>query len=237
MAASCGQPTIPKEGPPSGSLFPAAMTEKRQAAHEPTVHIVDDDAGVRKALALLMHSAGLQVQTYESARDFLDRYDPGHPGCMILDIRMPGMSGLDLQQELVTRHDPIPIIILSGHGDIPMAVRAIKAGALDFIEKPFQNGTLLSLVETGLERDRAARAKGARRHDIAGRLARLTPREREVMEHLVHGELSKVAAAELGISPRTVEIHRAHILKKLGVRSISEVVRMTLQVQGKTNDS
>jgi len=208
------------------------MTETRQPGHEPTVHIVDDDPGVRKALALLMRSAGLRVQTYQSARDFLDRYDPDRPGCMILDIRMPGMSGLELQQELVARHEPIPIIILSGHGDIPMAVRAIKGGALDFIEKPFQNGTLLSLVAAGLARDRAARAERARRHDIARRLALLTPRERQVMEHLVHGELSKVAAAELGISTRTVEIHRARILKKLGVRSISEVVRMTLEVQG-----
>jgi len=213
------------------------MRKKPQPGHEPTVHIVDDDAGVRKALALLVCSAGLRTQTYESAHDFLDRYEPGQPGCMILDIRMPGMSGLELQQELVMRQNPIPIIILTGHGDIPMAVRAIKAGALDFIEKPFQNGTLLSLVETGLERDRAARAEYARRRDIDRRLARLTPREREVMEHLVHGALSKVVAAELGISPRTVEIHRARILKKLGVRSISEVVRMTLQAQGQTNGS
>ena len=199
------------------------------------MHIVDDDPGVRKALALLMRSAGLQAQPYESAQDFLDRYEPGQPGCMILDIRMPGMSGLELQQELVARHDPIPIIILTGHGDIPMAVRAIKAGALDFIEKPFQNGTLLSLVETGLKRDRTARAEYSRLRDIDRRLARLTPREREVMEHLIHGELSKVAAAELGISPRTVEIHRARILKKLGVRSIAEIVRMTLQVKSQTN--
>jgi len=144
---------------------------------------------------------------------------------------MPGMSGLELQQELVMRQDPIPIIILTGHGDIPMAVRAIKAGALDFIEKPFQNGTLLSLVKIGLERDRALREQRARRDVIEDRLARLTPREREVMEHLAHGELSKVAAADLGISPRTVEIHRARILKKLAVRSISEVVRMILEVQ------
>jgi FixJ family two-component response regulator len=211
------------------------MRKKPQPGHEPTVHIVDDDPGVRKALALLMRSAGLQAQPYESAQDFLDRYEPGQPGCMILDIRMPGMNGLELQQELVARHEPMPIIILTGHGDIPMAVRAIKAGALDFIEKPFQNGTLLSLVETGLKQDRTARAEYARLRDIDRRLARLTPREREVMEHLIHGELSKVAAAELGISPRTVEIHRARILKKLGVRSISEVVHMTLQVQDQTN--
>lgn len=215
------------------------MPKKRESEPEPTVHIVDDDPGVRKALALLMCSAGLQAQTYESAQDFLDRYEPGRLGCVILDIRMPGMSGLELQQELVARRDPIPIIILTGHGDIPMAVRAIKAGALDFIEKPFQNGTLLSLVSTGLERDRAAREERARHEAIANRLARLTPREREVMEHLIHGELSKVAAAELGISPRTVEIHRARILEKLGVRSISEVVRITLlyQPEGKAHET
>ncbi len=193
-----------------------------------TVHIVDDDAGVRRALALLMKSAGLHAQTHASAREFLSRYDPAEPGCIVLDIRMPGMTGLELQATLLARHDPIPVIILTGHGDIPMAVRAMKAGAVDFIEKPFQHGQLLALVEKSLERGEAARKEQAHRAEILQRLARLTPRERQVMEQLVQGKLNKVIAADLGISTRTVEIHRARIMRKLGARSLSTVARMAI---------
>jgi FixJ family two-component response regulator len=198
------------------------------------VHVVDDDAAVRKALSLLMRSAGLQTTTYASAEEFLARYAPGAPGCIVLDIRMPGMSGLELQQTLAARRCATPIIMLTGHGSVPMAVRAMKAGAVDFLEKPFQAGSLLALVEKSLQRDARMRREQTRRAEVAQRLARLTPREREVMAHLVLGKMNKAIAADLGISTRTVEIHRARIMRKLGVRSLAALMRLALSVEAGT---
>ena len=199
--------------------------------HDATVHVVDDDPGVRKALSLLMRSAGLHAETYASALDFLRRYDPTGPGCIVLDIRMPGMSGLELQQALAARRDRTPVIILTGHADVPVAVRAMKAGAIDVINKPFQNGNVLAAVDAGLKRDARLREQQVRREQAAERLHRLTPREREVMEHLLQGKLNKVIAAELGISTRTVEIHRARIMRKMRARSLSTLVQMVLTVR------
>jgi FixJ family two-component response regulator len=217
------------------------MMMQHTARHpEPTVHIVDDDASVRKALSLLVRSAGLRAETYASAREFLYRYRPDGPDCLVLDIRMPEMDGLELQAVLTENGDPIPIIMVSGQGDIPMAVRAIKQGALDFIEKPFPQGRLLQLVKLALDRDEQEHTRHARcadiqehtRHarcaDIAQRMASLTRREQDVLGGLVQGKQSKVVAAELGISSRTVEAHRAHILRKLGACSLPELVRMIL---------
>ena len=204
------------------------MTHLTPHQTEPTVHIVDDDVSVRKALSLLVRSAGLRAETYASAREFLYRYRPDGPDCLVLDIRMPEMDGLELQAVLAENGDPIPIIMVSGQADIPMAVRAIKRGALDFIEKPFPQGRLLQLVKLALDRDEQAHARHVRYADINQRMASLTRREQDVLGGLVQGKQSKVVAAELGISSRTVEAHRAHILHKLGACSMSELVRMIL---------
>ncbi len=195
---------------------------------ESTVHIVDDDQAVRSSLLLLMRSAGHKAAAFESAQAFLESGAAYDPGCLILDVRMPGMSGLELQEYLMARGLCIPVIILTGHGDVPMAVRALKAGAVDFIEKPFKNQALLERVEHGLRLDRQRRREERRSIEISRRLARLTPREKEVMQGLVDGKTNKAIAAELGISTRTVEAHRARTMEKLQVRSLSEIVRLAL---------
>lgn len=207
------------------------MPQMSSPPRAPTVHVVDDDAAVRKALSLLMKSAGLRANTYASAEEFLAHYEPSEPGCLVLDIRMAGMSGLELQQTLAARQCTIPIIILTGHGNVPMAVRAMKAGAVDFLEKPFQEGSLLALVEKSLQQDARRRREQNRRAAATKRLARLTPREHEVMQHLIQGKMSKVIAADLGISTRTVEIHRGRIMHKLGVRSLSALIRLALTAE------
>jgi FixJ family two-component response regulator len=198
---------------------------------KPTVHVVDDDTGVCKSISLLLRSAGLQAVTYASGEEFLHRYRADGPACLILDVRLSAMSGLELQSILATQGIPIPIIMISGQGDIPMAVSAIQQGALDFVEKPFARGRLLELV-------RLALAKDAREHDWQGRCAevrkhmkKLTRREHSVLQGLLQGKQNKQVAAELGISARTVEAHRAHILRKLGVRSLAVLLRMPLSVQ------
>ena len=197
--------------------------------NDPVVHIVDDEAALRGALALLARSVGLKAQTYASASEFLDAYRPGGTGCLLVDVRMPGMSGIDLLERLRTVEGALPAIVMTGHGDVPVAVRAMRAGAIDFIEKPFQDQHLLDLIHEGirLSADRAARrtALAAARE----RIAVLTPREREVLDFLVEGRLNKVIADRLGISPRTVELHRAHIMDKTGARSLSALVRLALK--------
>jgi two-component system response regulator FixJ len=195
-----------------------------------TVYIVDDDEPIRKSLGLLMKSAGYRAVSCASAQEFLDRFDSQSPGCVVLDVRMPGMSGLELQQLLADRGSPVPVIIMTGHGDVAMAVRAMKAGARDFIEKPFDNQALLDRIAEAL-----ADAEQQQLHDeeletARARLGLLTPRERETMELLVAGKLNKQVAADLNISVRTVESHRAKIMDKLQVRSLSELVRLSLTV-------
>lgn len=203
---------------------------------EPTISVVDDEADIRDSLRLLMRSVGLKSETFASAQEFLGAYDPSRPGCLILDVRMPGMSGPELQEKLRKNEINIPIIIITGHGDVPTAVRTMKAGAIDVIEKPSSDQLLLDRVQQALERDATDRKERAERERIAARHARLTPREREVMEGIVDGKLNKVIAADLGLSTRTVEIHRSRIMEKMQVRSVSNLVQMVLSVRGDGNE-
>lgn len=197
-------------------------------ALEPIVFVVDDDQAVRDSLRWLVESIGVRVQTYASAPDFLADYHPDQPGCIILDVRMPGMSGLDLH-ERICRDDPaLPIIFITGHGDVPMAVRAMKAGAIDFIAKPFNDQALLDRVQQAIERDTLNRSRTAERREIHTRWARLTPREREVMEMVVSGHSNKTIAAHLGVSSKTVEAHRAKFMEKMQASSIPDLMRLTL---------
>ncbi|MGN2393191.1 response regulator transcription factor [Pelomicrobium sp. G1] len=193
-----------------------------------TVYIVDDDPAVRDAIRCLVESVGLKAETFSSAAEFLNAYRPNMVGCLILDVRMAGMSGLALQEELVRSGSRLPIIIITGHGDIPMAVQAVKRGALDFLEKPFRNQTLLDRINEALKLDAARREQEAQLSHIESRLAMLTAREREVLELLIEGKTSKEIARKLDLSPRTVETHRAHIMEKLGTSSLPELVRVVL---------
>jgi FixJ family two-component response regulator len=193
-----------------------------------TVFILDDDASMRDSLRWLIQSVGLPVEAYASATDFLAKYDPERSGCLVLDVRMRGMSGLELQEELARRGITIPVIIVTGHADVPMAVRAMKSGALDFLEKPFSDQALLDRIQRAIEIDRNARRSRDERADVLSRLSVLTRREREIVDLLVDGKANKEIAAELGLSTRTVEGHRAHIMDKVGATSFAELVRMTL---------
>lgn len=193
-----------------------------------TVFVVDDDRAVRDSLALLVQSVGLEVETFAGAGEFLDAYRPDRPGCLITDIRMPGMSGLDLQERLTEDGYHIPVIVLTGFGDVPAAVRALKGGAVDFVEKPFNPQALLDLVQQAIARDTELRQQAAREADVAERVALLTPREQEVMALVVAGKANKVVAIDLAISERTVELHRGRIMKKMQARSLAELMRIVL---------
>ncbi len=195
---------------------------------EPVVFVVDDDRAMRDSLRWLLDSVGLPVRTYATAADFLADHDPAQPGCLILDVRMPGMSGLDLQAELTRRGVELPTIIITGHAEVPMAVRAVKAGAIDFIEKPFSDQLLLDRVRQALALDRGAREVRSRREDACQRLAALTAREREVLHLVVAGKANKEIAFELGVSPKTIEVHRAHVMSKMQVDSLAELIRIAL---------
>lgn len=195
-----------------------------------TVFIIDDDEAVRDSLSWLMKSAGLHAETFDSADAFLDGYKEHRPGCLILDIRMPGMNGLELQAELKRRDFRLPIIVISGHADVPMAVRALKAGAFDFIEKPFNDELLLDLVQRALEQYRKQREDMAETDAWRARIASLTPREREVLDLVVEGASNKQISAELGVSLKTVEAHRAKVMDKLQAESLSHLVRMAVSV-------
>ena len=196
---------------------------------EATVFIVDDDQGVREAVSLLMESIGLAAEVYPSAQAYLAAFDPTRPGCLVLDVRMRGMSGLELQQRLAAEPLHPPIVIITGHGDVPMAVRAVQAGAVDFIEKPFNDQVLLDAVHRALQRDAEMRGQAMRLADIKDRLQRLTPREREILDLIVAGRRNKLIAADLGISQSTVEAHRAKVMEKLEARSLSDLMRLVLQ--------
>jgi two-component system response regulator FixJ len=191
------------------------------------IFVVDDDNDVRDSIRILLESADYAVKDYGSAREFLaDKSTPGH--CLIADIRMPEMDGLTLQEEVVKQKRGLPVVIITGHGDVPLAVRAMKAGAVDFIEKPFDDEMLLSSIRRALEIGNKTRSEAAEASAAERLLALLTPRERTVLEQLVVGRSNKVAAHELGISPRTIEIHRAHIMDKMNARSLSDLVRISL---------
>jgi two-component system, LuxR family, response regulator FixJ len=197
---------------------------------KPTVFIVDDDAAVRDALKFLMRSVGHTVETFGSALDFLNAYSDDRPGCLVLDIRMPGLSGLELQDKLVEQRAIVPIIFITGHGDVPMAVEAMQAGAMDFIQKPFRDQDLLDRINQALERDAANRQALREANAIRERLASLTPREREVMDLVVQGKANKVIAGDLDLSQRTVEIHRARVMEKMNASSLAHLVRMVIEV-------
>ncbi|KAA5542715.1 response regulator transcription factor [Roseiconus nitratireducens] len=190
------------------------------------VYIIDDDQSVRTAKARLLKSVGLGVQTFGSAREFLDHDRADVPGCLLLDVRMPGLSGLDLQQELVARKVDLPIVFMSAHGDIPMSVRAIKAGAVDFLPKPVDDQVLLDAVGQAIDAHVLERRANAELSDIHARIESLTPREREVLMLVTEGLINKQIASRLGISLPTVKIHRRHLMEKMGVASVAELVRM-----------
>ncbi len=195
---------------------------------KPTIFILDDDKAVRDSLKDLLESAGLSVETHGSGRAFLDTFDPRRGGCLLLDLRMPDMNGLEVQERLAAKGSTLPIIMVTAHGDIPMAVRAIKAGAANFIEKPFREEVILDSVRMAIEPGQETCAKAFPVDDIRARIGSLTPREREVLDQLIIGQPNKVAAFHLEISPRTVEIYRARVLEKMQARSLPHLVRMTL---------
>ena len=197
----------------------------------PTIFVVDDDEGVRNSLRFLLKSVGLTTRTLSSASEFLETYKPKQPGCLVLDVRMPGMSGLELQQQLNLRGAIIPVIFITGHGDIPMAVSAMQHGAFDFLQKPFRDQDLIDRIQRALERDARARAALAQHDQIRARLDSLTPREREVLALMTSGKPNKVMAAELGLSQRTVEIHRARVMEKTAAASLAQLVRMVMDLE------
>jgi two-component system response regulator FixJ len=201
-------------------------------SRELTVFVVDDDQAMRASLQWLIESVGMKVETFDSAQAFLDAYYPGRAGCLLLDVRMPGMSGLELQAYLARRESRIPVIIITGHGDVAMAVKAMKVGAVDFIEKPFDDEELLHSIRNALTHDEKQRQLRARRADIAARLAELTPREYEVMTMVTDGKSNKEIATALGVSAKTVEVHRARVMDKMRADSLAELVRMSLIARG-----
>jgi FixJ family two-component response regulator len=196
----------------------------------PVVFIVDDDEAVRSSLRLLLKSVGLVPNALGSAREFLDKYDPAQPGCLVLDVRMPQMSGLELQERLNLQGAVIPVIFITGHGDIPMAVEAMQAGAFDFLQKPFRDQDLIDRIQRALQKDHTNRAGLNERSLIRERLESLTPREREVLALVTSGKPNKIMAADLGVSQRTVEIHRARVMEKMAASSLAQLVRMMMDL-------
>ena len=205
-------------------LLPAASSD----AAEPVVFVVDDDQAARESLSWLIGSIHLKVAAFTSVADFLAAYRPGQPGCLVTDVRMPGLSGLDLQAEIKRLGIGIPVIVVTGHGDVPMAVQAMKAGAFDFIEKPFNDQVLLDRVQKAVEQNLAASRDQAARQTIRARLDQLTPRERQVLDLVVAGESNKGIAHRLNISEKTVEAHRAHVMEKMQAHSLAELMKLAL---------
>jgi len=199
---------------------------------QPRVHIVDDDEAMRDSLKWLLESRGLEVELYASGVEFLKNFDSSFCGCLVLDVRMPGMSGLDLYEQLQARGSTLPVIFITGHGDVPMAVSALKKGAADFIEKPFDDQDMVGLIESCMRQDSAAAAKRAESASVAQRFDSLTQREQEVLDLVVAGKLNKQIADELGISIKTVEVHRSRVMQKMGANSVAELVQLTLKSAG-----
>jgi two-component system, LuxR family, response regulator FixJ len=197
-------------------------------AADAVVHVIDDDEAVRQSLEFLLRTAGMRARTYESASAFLDALPAIEAGCVITDVRMPGISGIELLKRLGEMHVQLPVIVITGHGDVPLAVEAMKNGAVDFLEKPYEDELLLGSVRAALDRAHQSAARDARRADVEARLATLTNREREVLDGLVAGKPNKIIAFDLAISPRTVEIYRANVMTKMAAASLSELVRMAL---------
>ena len=193
----------------------------------PTVFVVDDDAAIRKAVSRLLRSAGIAVTVFESPTEFLAQYDPNTRGCLVLDLAMPGFNGLQLQTVLGEKGSILPIIFLSGHGDVSKSVQAMKGGAVDFLTKPVNAKNLLPAIRAAIERDAVARREQAELSEIRARLDTLTPRERELLEHVVTGKLNKQIAGDLGITEATVKMHRARVIAKMKVQSVAELARLT----------
>jgi len=200
--------------------------------HTALIALVDDDEAVRDSLGMLFHSIGLAHEAYPSALDFLQHYDPARPACLVADIRMPGLSGLELQQRLAEQRAEVPIIFITGHGDVPMAVTAMKSGAADFVQKPFRDQDLIDRINKALDQDRERRKVRGEKDEIRARIALLTPRETEVMQRVVRGQANKVIAMDLGVSQRTVELHRARVMRKLKMRSLAELVHAVDKIGG-----
>ena len=198
---------------------------------EQTVYIVEDDEAVRDSLSLLLQSEGLPVSAYDRGSRFLEDWRPDMAGCVVLDIRMPEMDGMELQEALVERGSDLPIIFVTGHGDVPLAVEAMRQGAVDFIEKPYHEEQLLEKIRSALSENAEQRQVREEKQVILDRLAELTPREREIMDRMIAGQANKVIAIELNISQRTVEIHRSRVMHKMGTHSLAQLVRMVLNVQ------
>ncbi|HKU89459.1 MAG TPA: response regulator transcription factor [Steroidobacteraceae bacterium] len=205
------------------------MTQKPPG--NPKVMVVDDDSGVRNAMRILLKSVGLESVLYSSAQEFLAAYQPSQSGCLLLDIRMPGMSGLELQQQLNLRGAVIPVIFMTGHGDVPMAVEAMQHGAFDFLQKPFRDQDLLDRIQKAIAKDAQSRASLGEHERIRARLETLTAREREVLDLMIQGKQNKAIAQDLDVSPRTIEIHRARVMEKMEAQSVAELVRMMLDIR------
>jgi len=196
---------------------------------EATVFVVDDDADLRRSVRWLLKTNGLNVETFASAEQFLEKYDPDAPGCVLVDLRMPGMSGLDLQRRIRANDWPAPVIMVTGHADVPTAVRALEEGAAGFIEKPFSRRRLMDRIHLAIEQDAKARRQRSQRAEIVARLDHLTPRQREVMNLVVAGNMTKEIAARIGASARTVEVHRKQVMAKMQVESLAELVALAVR--------
>jgi len=198
---------------------------------DPTIFVIDDDVSIRQGLESLIKSVGWKVRTFKNAQDFLHSGEIDAPGCLILDVRLPGLSGLDLQRSLAERKNHLPIIFLTGHGDIPMSVRAMKAGAVEFLTKPFREQDLLDAVRLAIDRDHAVQQRQSAMAELSERYDTLTPREREVMGLVVSGLLNKQAAASLGVSEVTIKVHRGQIMQKMHAQSLADLVKMADRLQ------
>jgi FixJ family two-component response regulator len=201
------------------------------------VFVVDDDASMRDAISRLLNAVGLTVQTFASAREFLNGRLPDVPGCVVLDVRLPGLSGLDLQREMVERGIHIPVVFITGHGDIPMSVQAMKAGAVEFLTKPFRDQDLLDAVRSGIQLDRREREERAELAELRGCVRQLTQREQEVMSLVVSGLLNKQIALQLGTSEKTIKIHRSQVMRKMRASSLADLVRMSQRIGTFTHES
>jgi two-component system, LuxR family, response regulator FixJ len=208
-------------------------SNKVQKSKSPTIYVVDDDDSMRQAIALLLRTVGYNPIVFARPSDFLAKFDANTHGCLVLDIRMPEMSGLEIQQQLNRTGVILPVIFITGHGDIPMAVQAMKDGAFDFLTKPFRDQDLLDRINTALKQDAENRAAIEKHADLRRRSESLTPREREVLDLIVEGKANKVVAIDLGLSERTVEIHRANVMEKMGARSVAHLVKMYLTLNEK----
>jgi two-component system response regulator FixJ len=215
---------------PPSEINASDEEETRQDAKEETVFVVDDDPDVRDSLASLLSSANFRVETFDSARSFLTSDALSRTGCLVADVRMPDMDGLELQEEIGKRKSKLPVIIITGHGDVPLAVRAMKAGAVDFLEKPFEEDRLIESIRRAFATGSAIQSQAKAVEAVSARIAQLTGREREVLSLVVAGRANKEIARALNISPRTVEIHRAHVMEKMEAESLAELVRLTMKI-------